>query len=155
MCDIGLVGVRGGVVVPLDNVLALALVVLLWPEPKKGVAVLRRWGVAEPDERQVGVALRYLRRRRLWYPVLIFGIPLLSEVLGLPAASDAGQAWLLPVLLGGVLGEVVAQRPVSGTRREASLERRGVFDLVPVWAVVLHGLLLGWLLVVRVGERVR
>ncbi|ATE54128.1 hypothetical protein [Actinosynnema pretiosum] len=143
---------------PLDNVLALvafhavlalALLVLLWPEPKKGVAVLRRWGVAEPDERQTEVALRYLRRRRLWYPVLMFGIPLLSEVLGLPEAGDAGQAWLLPVLLGGLLGEVVAQRPVRGPRREASLERRGVSDLVPVWAVVLHGLLLGWLLVVR------
>ncbi|GAA2659334.1 MULTISPECIES: hypothetical protein [Actinosynnema] len=135
--------------VAFNGVLAFALLVLLWPEPKKGVAVLRRWGVAEPDERQVELALRYLRRRRLWYPVLIFGLPLLSEALGLPDAADAGQVWLLPVLLGGLLAEVVAQRGVSGVRREASLERRGVLDLVPVWAIGLHGLLLGWLVVVR------
>lgn len=132
----------------VDNILAVGVVmglfgaiilVLLWPGPKHGRRLLSRWGVTEPSEVDIQESVRYLKLRRFWYPWLFFAIPTLSEASGL--GDDDGKAdWQTvawTVLLGGVLGELLAWRRRSRPRREAMLVRRGVTDLVPAWALIL------------------
>jgi hypothetical protein len=127
---------------PWDNVLAvavftgligLAILIVLWPGEKHGKRLLMRWGVPDPDAAEVALAVRYLKRRRLWYPWLYLAIP---PVLGDTTVSSI----LATLLLGGLLAELLAQRPARGPRREAVLVRRTLTDAVPVWALVLSGL---------------
>jgi hypothetical protein len=128
---------------PVDNKIIVAVVmfgvgllilVLLWPGHRQGVRLLRRWGVAEPTEQDVADAVRYLRRRRLWYPWLF---------LVLPAATTSGDTtWGVvgTVLVGGLLAEILAQRPSRGPRRSASLAQRTILDFVPRWALIVFGI---------------
>ncbi|GAB2966545.1 hypothetical protein LWP59_21950 [Amycolatopsis acidiphila] len=117
----------------------LVILVVLWPGRKHGVRLLRRWGVPDPSEVDVETAVRYLKRRRFWYPWLFFVLPLLSEAVGASGDDDSWTvAWT--VLLGGMLGELLAWRRPGRGRREAMLAYRGVTDLVPVWALVLLAL---------------
>jgi hypothetical protein len=44
------------------------LLLALWPGERQGTKLLKRWGVAEPEEAEITIAVTYLRRRRLWYP---------------------------------------------------------------------------------------
>src|SRR6184192_2138740 len=69
---------------PWDNVLAvalfsgligLAILIVLWPGEKHGKRLLERWGVPDPDPAEVALAVRYLKRRRLWYPWLFLALP--------------------------------------------------------------------------------
>ncbi|MFI6031746.1 hypothetical protein [Amycolatopsis magusensis] len=131
---------------PFDNVLGVALVlglfgllilIPLWPGDKQGVKVLRRWGVGDPAPPDVAEAVRYLRRRRFWYPWLFLGLPALADAAGL--ADDPAPAIILATLLGGALiAEVLAQRPPKSARREATLDSRRVRTLIPVWGLVLY-----------------
>src|ERR1700712_2720906 len=138
---------RGGVM-DLGTTLALAailgvfglmMLVLLWPNEKSARKVLGKWGIGEPDEAEIAVAVRYLRRRRFWYPWLFLLLPALwKSGLGLPdpgTASTVGGT----LLLGGLLAELFAQRPSRGARREAVLEARGLVDFAPVWMLIVSG----------------
>lgn len=124
---------------PFDNVLVVALVmglvglvilVVLWPGEKQGRRLLVRWGVPDPAEAEVALAVRYLKRRRFWYPWLFL---LLPPVLGHTTAGTI----VATLLLGGLIAELLAQRPARGRRREAVLARRTLTDLVPAWALAL------------------
>ncbi|MFG1644202.1 hypothetical protein ACGFMK_28285 [Amycolatopsis sp. NPDC049252] len=126
-----------------DNMLAvgifmglvgLVILMLLWPNDKRGARLLVRWGVPDPDEAEVALAVRYLKRRRFWYPWLYLALPLLF------GGDNNGAAVLGTLLLGGLIAELLAQRPARGHRREAVLVRRTLRDVVPVWALVLSGL---------------
>ncbi|WP_410591524.1 hypothetical protein [Amycolatopsis sp. lyj-23] len=127
---------------PWDNVLAVALftgliglgiLIVLWPGEKHGKRLLERWGVAEPGADEVALAVRYLKRRRLWYPWLFLAIP--------PLLDDGGAGTIVvTLLLGGLIAELLAQRPARGPRREAVLAPRTLRDVVPVWVLVLGGL---------------
>lgn len=119
----------------------LAILVVLWPGPRQGARLLRHWRVDRPEESDIAEAVRYLRRRRLWYPWLFLFLPLLAEGVGV-ARSDRTSTWtfLSTVLLGSLLAEVLAQRPAPRERRTAVLAERRVTDLVPRWAVALHWL---------------
>ncbi|MGW3966198.1 hypothetical protein ACWED2_40690 [Amycolatopsis sp. NPDC005003] len=127
---------------PWDNVLAvallmglvgLAILIVLWPGKKHGKRLLERWGVADPDPGEVELAVRYLKRRRLWYPWLFLAIP--------PLLDDAGVGTILAtLLLGGLIAELLAQRPSRGPRREAELAPRTLLGIVPAWILVLGGL---------------
>jgi hypothetical protein len=115
------------------GVLGLAILIVLWPGEKHGKRLLKRWGVPDPDAAEVTLAVRYLKRRRLWYPWLFLAIP--------PVLGDNGPGTILTtLLLGGLIAELVAQRPSRGPRREAVLAPRTLTGIVPVWALVLSGL---------------
>lgn len=117
------------------------LLYLIWPGPKQGVKVLRRWGIAYPSDADVAEAVRYLKRRRVWYPWLFFLLPLLAEAAGLTEEAATG-AWSLvwTLLIGGLLGELFALRPDRTARKTVLLARRRLIDLVPVPALVVLGL---------------
>jgi hypothetical protein len=125
-----------------DNMLAvglfmglfgLVILIVLWPNAKRGERLLARWGVRDADPAEVALAVRYLKRRRFWYPWLYLAIPLL-------AGKDDGATIVATLLLGGLIAELLAQRPARGPRREAVLVRRRLLDVVPAWALVLSGL---------------
>ncbi|MEV7554347.1 hypothetical protein AB0N89_32430 [Amycolatopsis sp. NPDC089917] len=130
---------------PFDNILAVALfmglfglviLIVLWPGEKQGAKVLRRWGVEDPSTSDVDEAVRYLRRRRFWYPWLYLGLPLVAGSAGV--RGDSMSSILGTLLAGALIAEVLAQRPRKGVRREATLERRGVSGLIPVWGLVTY-----------------
>jgi hypothetical protein len=117
----------------LTGLIGLAILIVLWPGEKQGKRLLKRWGVPDPDAAEVALAVRYLKRRRLWYPWLYLAIP--------PLLGDTGAGSILAtLLLGGLIAELLAQRPARGPRREAVLARRTLLDVVPAWALVLGAL---------------
>ncbi|AXB48170.1 hypothetical protein [Amycolatopsis albispora] len=145
---------------PWDNMLGVAvimglvgllLLIPLWPGEKQGVKVLRRWGVPDPTPADVEEAVRYLRRRRLWYPWLFLGLPALGGALGLGRLLDDGSFGVLTatLLLGGLIAEVLAQRPPKTRVREAALHRRGIRDFIPLWGLLAYAAVaattVGWL----------
>ncbi len=88
--------------------------------------------MAEPDDGEVQPAGRHLKRRRLWYPWLFLAIP--------PLLDDGGAGTILAtLLLGGLIAELLAQRPSRGPRREAEPAPRTLLGIVPAWILVLGG----------------
>lgn len=135
---------------PWDNVLAVAalqglvgvgILIALWPGEPHGRRLLRRWGVTDPSEVDVSEAVRYLKRRRFVYPWLFMLLPLASGAVGLGEEFWWTIVWTL--LLGGLLGELLALRPATSGPRQAILVRRTLTDLVPLWALVLLALAVG------------
>lgn len=114
---------------------------LLWPGPKQGVKVLRRWGITHPSDADIAEAVRYLKRRRICYPWLFFLLPFLAEAAGMTEEAASGT-WSLvwTLLIGGLLGELFALRPDRTSRKTVILARRRLIDLVPVPALVVAGL---------------
>jgi hypothetical protein len=134
----------------LDNKIAVAaamfgvgllILLLLWPGHRQGVRLLRRWGMTEPSGEDVADAVRYLRRRRLWYPWLFLAIPAVGAA-GFTTDGSDNTAWGLvgTVLFGSLLAEILAQRPSRGPQRSASLTQRGILDFVPLWALIVFGI---------------
>ncbi|MFF1609203.1 hypothetical protein ACFVYA_15590 [Amycolatopsis sp. NPDC058278] len=120
-------------VAAIMGLFGLAILIVLWPGEKHGKRLLTRWGVAEPDAGEVALAVRYLKRRRLWYPWLFLAIP--------PLLDDTTTGSILAtLLLGGLIAELLAQRPSRGPRREADLAPRTLLGIVPAWVLVLGGL---------------
>ncbi|MBB4685451.1 hypothetical protein [Amycolatopsis jiangsuensis] len=117
----------------------LAILIVLWPGDRQGARLLTKWGLPEPNPDQVAVAVRYLRRRRFWYPWLFIGLPLIPQPKSFPTADGIGL-FVIVVLLGGLIAEAVAQRPSRQPRREAVLTTRRVLDFAPLWAIVVAGL---------------
>lgn len=123
----------------VSGLVGLALVVVLWPTVPAGRRFLRRWGVPEPDDEQGAQAAKYLRDRRLLYPVLFLLAPAAAgsaaRALGF-AHHDPGPVGNLAALLVALLvaETAAALRPVRGTRT-ATLTRRHWRDLVPRWAI--------------------
>ncbi|MGH3880109.1 MAG: hypothetical protein ACRDSK_24050 [Actinophytocola sp.] len=117
---------------------AAVLLLVLWPTKQSGRRLLRNWGLAEPTEQQIAVAVRYLWQRRILYVVLIVALPPAVSLV-LPAVdNNPWPANIVVLLLAAMLiAELVAVvRPVRGVR-VASLDPRGWRDLVPRWAVVV------------------
>lgn len=136
---------------PLDNKIAVAVIMfgvgllilfLLWPGNRQGVRLLRRWGIAEPTEQDVADAVRYLRRRRFWYPWLFLFIPTIAATGFTITNGDGNTAWgfVGTVLFGSLLAEILAQRPSRAAQRSALLTQRGILDFVPRWALIVFGI---------------
>ncbi|MEV0676872.1 hypothetical protein AB0I60_10135 [Actinosynnema sp. NPDC050436] len=130
----------------LYGLVGLALLLALWPTRSVAERFLRRWGVAEPTDRQVSDAVHYLRGRRLLYPPLIFLVPAaataLAGPLGMPTPTPGALHYCAALIIALLLAEATAAlRPVRGLR-VAVLSPRRWHDLVPRPAVVvLLGLL--------------
>jgi hypothetical protein len=114
----------------ITGLIGLAILIVLWPGEKQGKRLLVRWGVPDPDAGEVMLAVRYLKRRRFWYPWLFLALP--------PLVDDTGPGSLFAtLLLGGLIAELLAQRPSRGPRREADLVPRTLLGIVPAWMLVL------------------
>lgn len=124
----------------LLGIAGAVLLYLLWPGPKQGRKVLRRWGIAQPSDADVAEAVRYLKRRRVWYPGLFFLLPFLAEAAGMTEEAASGT-WSLvwTLLIGGLLGELFGLRPERSSRKTVMLARRRLIDLVPVLALAALG----------------
>ncbi|AUI65031.1 hypothetical protein B1H26_27150 [Amycolatopsis sp. BJA-103] len=129
----------------------VVILILLWPGETQGAKVLRRWGVGDPSQSDVAEAVRYLRRRRFWYPWLFLGLPVLADAAGV--RGDSTAFFLATLLVGALIAEVLAQRPPKSARREAGLDRRAVSGLIPVWGLVTYATIVAaavaWLVVHR------
>ncbi|WP_033295268.1 hypothetical protein [Amycolatopsis jejuensis] len=124
----------------VTGLFGLVILVVLWPGERQGVRLLTKWGVRNPAPDQVSVAVRYLRRRRFWYPWLFVGLPLLPGAEQVVGEKTTITSVLVVVLLGGLIAEIFAQRPSRQPRREAVLAPRGVLDFVPLWTIIVAGL---------------
>jgi hypothetical protein len=116
----------------------LLLLVLLWPTESSARKLLQRWRIKEPTQAQIAEARSYLRQRRFWYPWIFLAAPLVSGGLG--AREELGgfqQQVIVTVLTALLIAELVALRPTRDRVRTAVLVRRGLFDLVPRWAVAV------------------
>ncbi|PSL58307.1 hypothetical protein B0I31_101525 [Saccharothrix carnea] len=125
----------------VHGLIGLAVVVVLWPTTSAGRRFLLRWGVPEPDDRQSAQAVRYLRDRRLLYPVLFLLTPVVAgpaaRAFGFADQSSGAVRNFAPLLVALLVAEAAAAlRPVRGTRT-ATLARRHWRDLVPRWAIGL------------------
>ncbi|RKT51717.1 hypothetical protein [Saccharothrix australiensis] len=125
----------------LYGLVGLAILLVLWPTRSGAAKFLRRWGVAEPTEEQVAPALRYLRDRRLLYPLLFVLVPpvagAVAELFGLPTPTAGALRHLASGIAALLIAEVVAAlRPVRGAR-VATLTPRRWRDLLPRWGVAL------------------
>lgn len=130
--------------------IGLVLFIVLWPLPARATRLLERWGVAEPDGLETNEALRYLKRRRILYPGLYLTISLATSPY-LQGNTDLWSTVLACLLVGGLLAEMTALRPQQAAGQEASLVRRRVRDLVPVWSIWTAGVLLGGLVALAVA----
>jgi hypothetical protein len=135
----------------IEIALLLGLVVLVaMPARRTGERFLVRWGVSRPTREQAAAAARYLRHRRLLYPICwVFGPALVLVVAALASpttGTEVQRAWglLTSVLAALLLAELVAAlRPARGTTRSALLSQRHWRELVPWWAVAAHLAILG------------
>lgn len=122
----------------VESLFALLVNVILWPTKGSAKRLLRRWLVSDPTEAELAEALTYLRRRRIWYPWLLIGLPVLFDYTGvLPREQD--DSWSFPAVLfiGALLAELFAQRRGRRPVRAAIPVRRGLTDIVPGWALIL------------------
>ncbi|HVV24967.1 MAG TPA: hypothetical protein VHF06_36385 [Pseudonocardiaceae bacterium] len=138
------------VVMGLFGLLALAI---LWPTSRSGRRLLTRWDVPEPTRDEVDDAVRYLRRRRFWYPWLYFALAWTIDDTHLKGPEAGWRApYLLVLLFGALIAEVLALRPARSRRRVAVLRPRQLSDLVPTWALALLGIVAGVALVLCVAS---
>jgi hypothetical protein len=122
-----------------EGIVGLVILGFLWPTRRSGIRLLARWGVADPTETELAEALTYLRRRRFWYPWLLIGLgALVDSTSMLPRSQD--NVWSIPavLLIGALLAELLAQRRSNAPVRVAIPVRRGLTDIVPSWALILH-----------------
>ncbi|KAA9161617.1 hypothetical protein FPZ12_014000 [Amycolatopsis acidicola] len=117
----------------------LAMLIVLWPGEKSARNMLAKWGVPDPSAEETVVAVRYLRRRRFWYPWLYLVLPFIPGATGL-SGNEATTTIAGTLLSGALLAELFAQRPARGARREAVLEHRGTLDFAPMWTLVVSAI---------------
>lgn len=122
----------------LDMVIAagvgLLLLMALWPTRSTGRRLLRSWRVQDPTPAQIEDAIRYLKRRRVLYPVLYAVLTLV------PLVSGRGVGSLAAIVLGGtLLAELIAtQLHRDGRQRVASLTPRGLFDIANQYVLIAY-----------------
>lgn len=123
---------------------AAVLLLILWPTRHSGKRLLQRWGVDEPTVAQSAEAVRYLRRRRIFYVALFIVLPPVAALVWPEVPDDGPANIVIPLLAAMLIAELVAAlRPVGGVR-VASLDRRTWRDVVPMWAVIVTAVLAAW-----------
>jgi hypothetical protein len=123
----------------VEALVGLLMLAILWPTKGSARRLLKRWGVPDPTDRERDQALTYLKRRRFWYPWLYIALAALFDNSGvLPQDDNSPVALPGVLLLGALLAEVLAQRRSPSPHRVAVPVHRGLTDLVPRWALVLH-----------------
>ncbi len=123
------------IAIVLAAVVGGVILAVLWPGPRQGRRVLVRWGVLDPGDAEIADAVRYLQRRRFWYPWVSLAGPALASAFGVPESWASTWTFLGVLVIGALLAEVVAQRPSRGLRRAAVLVPRRVSDVLSVWSI--------------------
>ncbi|MFD9702681.1 hypothetical protein [Lentzea sp. NPDC059081] len=115
--------------VVIAAVYGLVLLVLLWPTQSTAKRLLKRWEVPDPTPEQFAEAIRYLKRRRLLYPVLFVAVALV------PKWVDSHLQLVVVGLAGTLLAELLALRTRRDALRTATLTPRGLFDIASKWVL--------------------
>ncbi|MBK1783824.1 hypothetical protein [Prauserella cavernicola] len=118
------------------GLVGLAILTALWPTERSAHKLLAKWGIDDPAQDETDIAMQYLRRRRFWYPWLFLALPTPLAAIGFGDDNTLGVIGAT-LVLGGLLAELFAQRPAMQTRREATLEHRGVRDFAPMWTLIV------------------
>jgi hypothetical protein len=121
----------------LPTLAGIALMYAMWPNDRRGRKLLVRWGIASPGEHEIQESVRYLRWRWLSYPWLFVLLLVGSRAMGRPY-DEGGLAFIGTFLAGGFAADLIALRASPARSREAAPQRRGLFTLVPGWAVGLY-----------------
>lgn len=125
--------------------IGLVVLYLTWPGDRAGAKLLARWGAEDPTPSEVASAVTYLKRRRLWYPVVLIAFSVLAPWTVARGVRPDGTSQVLAVLLGGaLLAELCAQRPQRNGLRAALLVPRRLTDLVSWWSIGLAVVLLAF-----------
>jgi len=113
----------------IAGVWGLALLVVLWPTTTTAKRLLKRWEVPHPTAEQLEEGIRYLKRRRLLYPLIFAGLAIA------PPWADSGTQLVVIVLGGSLLAELLALRMRRDALRVATLTPRGLFDIGSKWVL--------------------
>ncbi|WP_051342149.1 hypothetical protein [Pseudonocardia spinosispora] len=132
-----------GVVLTM-GITGIVLLALLWPDRTRGFRLLERWRVIHPTEAEVTVAVTYLKRRRIWYPLLFLGVT--WSVSSPESGSVKLSSLLATLLLGGLLAELWGQWASRGRASAESSAVRAprVGDLVSRWSICAVAVLSVW-----------
>jgi len=107
----------------------LVVLVVLWPTTTTAKRLLKRWEVPHPTAEQLEEGIRYLKRRRLLYPLIFAGLAIA------PPWADSGTQLVVIVLGGSLLAELLALRMRRDALRVATLTPRGLFDIGSKWVL--------------------
>lgn len=107
----------------------LVVLVVLWPTTTTAKRLLKRWEVPHPTAEQLEEGIRYLKRRRLLYPLIFAGLAIA------PPWADSGTQLVVIVLAGSLLAELLALRQRRDALRVATLTPRGLFDIASKWVL--------------------
>jgi hypothetical protein len=107
----------------------LVVLVVLWPTTTTAKRLLKRWEVPHPTAEQLEEGIRYLKRRRLLYPLIFAGLAIA------PPWADSGTQLVVIVLGGSLLAELLALRQRRDALRVATLTPRGLFDIGSKWVL--------------------
>jgi len=113
----------------IAGVWGLVLLVVLWPTTTTAKRLLKRWEVPHPTAEQLEEGIRYLKRRRLLYPLIFAGLAIA------PPWADSGTQLVVIVLGGSLLAELLALRMRRDALRVATLTPRGLFDIGSKWVL--------------------
>ncbi|MER5389947.1 hypothetical protein [Saccharopolyspora sp. NPDC002686] len=116
---------------------AQAVVAVLWSNPERGRKLLVKWGVPEPSDTQITMALHYRRLRWICYPFLLTGMAGVS-VLMTGGDRDGMTSFPAALLFAAAIAELLA----LPTSKHAPPVRHPLFSLIPRWGAVLYGVAL-------------
>jgi hypothetical protein len=135
----------------LTVVIAIAVLLVLWPTRSSGRRLLRTWGIEEPSDDQATEAVFYLGQRRILYVVLFMALKPTSGLLNLGDLRLPALGIFGPLVAAMLVAELISLWWPVGVLRGATLTPRSWRDLVPNWAVAITAVLVALVVVFAVA----